>query len=400
MLNQNKNNLLVLIYIGTFLLFTQLIKGQNSFDSLKIKQPKHYFKTQIFIDSYSKPNQKLTDTTKNKYLNDRLKTYGLKQFNIGFCTPLYTHLETNADTSIYANSHYLLTGNFLSLQPTFKGIEQHTLMKFGLGLRIIHNTGKKGVWFIDISPFVTKDITYKENIGYWRLANSFIYSHNYSDRFNLRVGLTKSFLWGNRNYLPYLGFRIGRLDKVHFSLQFPKNMSLNIPMGDHFRLSIFSKPQGGMYVFSNKDSVYYFNDSAEFFHFTHYEILNGLRLDVIFTKNIAAYISIGSSSKNNITFYSEGANANRPRLPYKKYFYEQNLKTVGFFNFGMVWRFGKTKSYYNVKNLYDAFDLNNVNGIGDSNTGPGNLDIPVKQSIKRSKLNLADIQDLIDVNDY
>lgn len=400
MLNQNKNNLSVLIYIGTFLLFIQLIKAQKSFDSLKLKQPKHYFKTQISIDCYRKPNQNLTDTLKNKFLNERLKTYGLKQLNIGFCTPIFTHLETNSDTSIYANTHYLLTGNFLSLQPIFSGIKQHTLIKFGLGVRIIHNNGKKGIWFIDVSPFVTKDITYKENMAYWRLANSFIYSHNYSVRFNFRVGLTKSFLWGNRNYLPYLGFRIGRLDKVYFSLQFPKNLSLHIPMSNHVRLSIFSKPQGGMFLFSNVDSVYYFNESARYFQYTHYELLHGLRLDFVFSENIALYASIGTSSKNNITFYSEGANANRPRLPYKKYFYEQNLKPVAFINFGMVWRFGKTKIFYNVKNLYDAFDLNNVNGIGDNNTGPGNIDIPVKQSIKRSKLNLADIQDLIDVNDY
>ncbi|MFO0355640.1 MAG: hypothetical protein ACK50A_01705 [Sphingobacteriaceae bacterium] len=399
MLKRIQNSSIVLMYIGTILLFNVKIKAQSTYDSLKIKQPKHYFKTLIFVDSYNKANQNLSDTVKNKFLNDRLKTYGLKQFNLGFYTPIYTHLETNADTSIYANSHYLLTGNFLTLQPTFNGLQQHTLMKFGLGLRIIHNTGKKGVWFIDISPFVTKDITFDENIKYWRLANSFIYSHNFSDRFNMRVGLTKSFLWGNRNYLPYLGFRIGRLDRVHFSLQFPKNMSLNIPMGDHFRLSIFSKPQGGMYLFSNKDSVYYFNDSAKYFHFTHYEILSGLRLDVVFNKNIAAYISFGSSTRNNITFYSQSANADRPKLPYKRYFYEQNLKTVGFFNFGLVWRFGKTKSFYNIRNLYDAYDLNKTNGVGDVNLGPGNIDIPVKQSIKRSNLNLADVQDLIDAND-
>lgn len=402
MLYITKNTAIVLVCISTILLFPYKIKAQASYDSLKLKEPKHYFKTVFFLDSYNKPQQdiKPKDTIgSNKIIGDHLKTYGIKQLNLGFYTPIHTHSERSADSSVYSNTHYLLTGSFLSLQPTFSGLKQHTLIKAGIGLRIIHNTGKKGVWFFDISPFGTKDITYGDKNGYLRFSNSAIYSHNFSDHFNLRVGLTKSFLWGNRNYLPYVGFRIGKLDQVNFSVQFPKNISLNVPMGSRFRFSVYSKPQGGMFMFSNYDSVYYFNSQANYFHFTRYEILSGLRFDAIINKYFAAYISFGSSSKNNITFYSESANVDRPRLPYKRFFYEQNFKTTGYLNFGLVLRFGKTKSYFNDRNMYDAFDLHHSNGILDNNTGPGNTDIPSKQSIKRSKLNLADIQDLIDVND-
>ncbi len=387
----------------TLSLFWANAAAQGSYDSLKIKEPKHYFQSVIFLDSYSKPKkpiQAIDSIISDSILSNRLKSYGIRQFNFGFCVPIKTKQTFNADSSIYSNTHYLLTGHLMSFKPVFDSMKTHQLIKLGVGLRIIHNTGKKGLWFIDISPFLTKDITYKDRNGYLRFANSFIYSHNFSERFNLRVGLTKSFLWGNRNYLPYLGFRIGKLDKVNFSLQIPKNISLNIPFSNTVRFSIFSKPQGGMFTFSNKDSLLYFKPDDKFFNFTRYEILTGLRLDAAFGNNFACYMALGFSTRNTITFYSESRNAERPRAPYKYYFYEKKMPASGFLNFGLVLKLGKTKSYYGNRNMYDAIDLNNMNGVGDSNTGPGNTAIPIKESIKRSKLNLADVQDLIDTNDY
>lgn len=400
MLNQGKHILLVLIYIGTFLLFSTYLKAQSAFDSLYIKPAKHYFKTVVFLDTYGKPNQTIEKGKGNDTIFDKkLETYGIKQSNFGFYTPIYTRTELNADSTVYSNTHYLLTGNFLTLKPKFDGIKEHTLIKYSLGMRIIRNSGKKGVWFIDISPFITKDITTSTKNGYLRMANSFIYSHNYSERFNMRLGITKSFLWGNRNYLPYIGFRFGKLNKANFSIQIPKNISFNLPINNKFRFSIFSKPQGGMFAFLNNDSIYYEHPERKWFNFTRYEILSGLRFDVVLSKNFACYAALGTSTKNNITFYSNERNAERPRLPYKIYFYQKDMKTTGFLNLGFVWRFGKTKSFYNDKNMYDVFDLNHVNGIGDENSGPGNTDIPIQKTIKRSNLNLADIQDLIDVND-
>jgi hypothetical protein len=397
------NTRLVLITIGTFLLFQTEIKGQSAYDSLQLKNAKHYFKSTIFLDSYSKANQKFPKQKPNSVSNDsvidkRLGSFGLKQFSLGFYTPVYTRTYYNQDSTVYSNTHYLVTGNFVSVQPTFDSIKDHTLIKFGMGLRIIQNSGKKGVWFIDIQPFTTKDVTTSTPNGYFRMANSFIYSHNFSAKFNMRLGITKSFMWGNRYYLPYLGFRWGKLDGVNFSLQIPKNISLNIPISDRFRFSIFSKPQGGMYSFLNNDSIYYFRPEVESFNFTHYEILGGLRLDFILNKNFSGYVDVGSSTRSTITFYSVEKKP-KSNVPYKLYFYDKSLSPTGFLNFGLVWRFGKTKSYYNDRNMYDVFDINNTNGVGDLNTGPGNTEIPIKKSIKRSKLNLDDIQDLIDITD-
>jgi hypothetical protein len=399
------NTKVVLIVIGTFLLFQVKIKGQTAFDSLKLKQPKHYFKTTIFIDSYSKANQKFTKqksdlrSINDTVLDKRLGSFGLKQFSLGFYTPVYTETHYNSDSSC-SNTHYLITGNFVSVQPTFDSLlKPHTLLKYGAGIRIIKNTGKKGVWFIDIQPFTTTDVTTGTPNGYVRMANSFIYSHNFSDRFNMRFGFTKSFMWGNRLSLPYIGLRWGKLDGVHFSFQFPKNMSLNVPINNRFRFSIFSKPQGGMYTFLNNDSLYYFRPEVKYFNFTHYEILGGLRLDFLLNKNFSGYVDFGSSTHCSITFYSMETKANQPLRSYKAYFYNKSLSPTGFLNFGLVWKFGKTKSYTNDRNMYDALDINNQNGIGDNNTGPGNTEIPINKSIKRSKINLEDIQDLIDVTD-
>jgi hypothetical protein len=127
-------------------------------------------------------------------------------------------------------------------------------------------------------------------------------------------------------------------------------------------------------------------------------LLTGLRIDAVFSQKFAAYLSLGTTTKNNMTFYAQEKNLDNPNLPYKVYFYDRKLKPIGFFNFGMVYRFGKTKSFYNDKNMYDVMDLNSTNAVGDESTGP-NTDIPFRKSLKRSKLNIADIQDLIDIND-
>jgi hypothetical protein len=404
---EQANIKIVLIIIGTFLLFHTGMKGQTNFDSLKIKQPKHYFKTTIFIDQYSKANQKFAKQSAGpKTINDtvidkKLGSFGLKQFSLGFYTPIYTRTFYNYDSTVNSNTHYLLTGSFVSLQPSFDSIKTHTLIKYGVGLRIIKNTGKKGVWFIDLQPFTTKDVTTSTSNGYFRMANSFIYSHNFSDKLNMRFGITKSFMWGNRYYLPYLGFRYGKLDGFHVSIQIPKNISINFPINDKLRFSIFSKPQGGMYSFLNNDSLYYFHPEVKSFNFTHYEILGGLRLDFILNKSFSGYVDFGSSTKCNITFYSLETSKNHPNVPYKLYFYNKNLSPTGFLNFGLVWRFGKVKSYYNNRNMYDVFDINNANGVGDNNTGPGNTEIPInkKKGVKNSKITLEDMQDLIEVNE-
>src|SRR4051812_4881604 len=109
------------------------LKAQNSFDSLKIKLPKHYFNTLIVLDAYRKPDRAFKDTS--DVISKRLKSYGIKQFTFSFLTPIFTKDKTQADGTIQ-NTHLLLTGNFLSLRPVFDGLANHNLIKFGMGMRL------------------------------------------------------------------------------------------------------------------------------------------------------------------------------------------------------------------------------------------------------------------------
>lgn len=385
----------MLIFISIIFLFSTKIKAQAAFDSLKIKLPKHYFKTVIILDSYRKGDQKFADTANR--VATRLNSYGIKQFNASFYTPIFTQTTEVKEQGITKNTHVLLTGNFMLLRPMFSGISQHSLIKAGMGVRFIFNSGKKGVWFIDASPFVTKDVTY-ETKGYFRLASTFVYSHNVSENFNWRVGATKSFLWGNKNYWPFIGLRFGKLDKVNFSIQFPRSINLNIPVGPKLSFSIYTRPQGGMFNFSNKDSLYTIGNESTF-SYTRYELNTGFRADVRVSDNFNFYVSTGISSRNNVTFYSEKANKVRPRLPYKNYFFSKTMGPTLFINVGLVFKFGKTRSFYQDRNMFDVMDLNNTIDVGDNNSNSGNPQIPITPKAKKD-INLGSIQDLIDYNDF
>jgi len=365
--------------------------SQSTFDSLKLKLPKHYFNTVISVDGYKNAKNNLVDT--NKLLTKRLKNYTINQFNLSFYTPIYTHEDTNS--KVHSNTHYLLTGNFMLVQPVFEGIPIHDIIRAGAGFRVIHNTGKKGVWFFDASPFIIKDVSYGSK-GDARMASSAIYSHNFSNSFNLRVGVVKTFLFGNRNYLPYIGFRVGALDRLHFSFQFPRSMSLVWPASNSFNFSLYSRSQGGIYTFSNNNQVYYLKNDATFY-FARREVNTGLRVDFKPTSRMLFYVAGGLSTRNTISFYSDNLNRTNRLGAYKTFFYKNELPTTFFANFGLTIKLGKAKSVYNNTNLIDAIDLNNQNAPGDDNSFNGNINLPSKAS---KNYNLKSIEDLIDINDF
>lgn len=367
------------------------LQAQTTRDTVKV--PKHYFQSVFVLDVYRKPTRNINDTVNP--ISRRLQTYGIKQANLSFQIPVFTRdfKGFGKDSNVIGNTHLLITGTFMNLRPQFEGLSEHRLTKRGVGVRYIYNSGKKGVWFFDVSPFVTRDASFR-SAPYFRLASTAIYSHNVNDYFNFRVGLTKSFLWGNRFYLPFLGLRVGKLDKLNLSIQFPRSVTLYVPMGANVVLSCYSRPQGGMFNFSNKDSLYS-NKAYSTFHFTRYEINTGFRFDFRLGSKFSLYLSSGFSTQNNVTFYSDKANSKRSRLPYKVYFYEKNFAPGLFFDMGAVFKFGKSRSIYNNRNLYDAIDLNNTNSQNN-----GNRQIPLKPSKSPSNLNLESIQDLIDYNDF
>lgn len=375
----------------------------------KIKEPKHFFNHTIFLDYYYKPPSVLLDgkgRLDTGRIAKQLGTYAVAQSCISFYSPLVTINKFNKDSSVNSNFHLLLAGTAYYLQPQFSGISVHTLAKYGLGIRAIYNTGKRSIFFIESTPFLTQDITPGSiDKGTWRMSGTLLWSFTPAPKFNFRLGATKSFLWGNRLYLPFIGLRFGRLDRLNFSIQFPKNMSLNLQLGNAFRLSLYTKPQGGVFNFSNRDTVYngnYYKNTnvgnERVIQFGRYELLSGFRMDVVPCRWFNFYLSTGFSTKNGVTFYSNGFNKNnKARLGG---FYAANPKNSVFLNLGMTFRIGRSKSYYNNHNMYEVIDLNNSIDPGDNNVNPGNgnIVIPKKKAIK--SLKPSEIQDLIDANDF
>ncbi len=379
--------------LSMILFFLLFANGAHPQGDTVIKVPKHYFNTIVLWDYYQKPK---IDFTTADYVSNKLKSYQIKQNTIAFNIPVFTKDIIKRD-SLMANMSFLFTGYFLSYNPNFSGLpEKHILTKNGIGVRFVYNTGRKSIFFADFSPFSTIDRGYQET-RITRLASLFLWSYTFSSQFNLRLGLTKSFMWGNRYYLPYIGFRIGALNKVNFSLQFPRVMSLNIPIHSKFQVSLFTKPQGGVFTISNKDTIYAaFLNQNKLVYLGRYEFLGGLRVDVKPVKFLSLYVSLGSSINNYLGLYSLSFNRSRNFI-YRSFFVHQWEKST-FVNFGIVGYFGKTKSYYQMDKIDEMIHLNNEMGVGDNNLQV----FQVTDNMRKEKFKVSnnEVADLINSFDY
>ena len=379
--------------ILSFVINTARLFALDSIASKPIKLPKHYFSNTIYLDSYS-PGMRTLDTI-NK-VSKKLKTYKISQLALGFNVPVITKDYYNKDSTIIKNVHFLLTGGINNLYLDFGGISKHTLSKDFLGFRGLYNNGKKSLFFLEFAPFITKDNGYR-NTAILRFSTTFVYNLTVNENFSLRFGFTRSFLYGNLYNLPYIGFRVGKLDKTNFSFQFPRSMTLNIPAGKYVRTSVYAKPQGGFYTFSNHDSLALgaINDNKKLY-FGRTEFLLGTRVDILPTRIFSFYVSAGITTGNTIEFFPTKSKANVVN-PYDLNFTE-NIKGGGFLNFGMVFKFGKTKSIYNNQQMYNAVDINNGIGGGDNNIQHNNSEIPTgKQKLGTNKTD--DVIDLIEATD-
>jgi len=383
----------IFLLISFVFLGTKLSAFSDSDTTKVVKPPKHYFNKTIYLDYYSTGKREL-DTLNT--ISNKLGSYQVSQVVLGYNFPMITRDIYNKDSTRISNLHLLITGSYSKLNLNFEGISKHYLTKFSVGCRGIYNTGKKSIFFVEISPFVTKDRGYEDTRTY-RLASTVLYNYAANEYFSFRVGYTRSFLWGNRYQLPYIGIRIGKLDKVNFSVQFPRGVTFIVPIGKHIKTSLFTKPQGGLYTFANTDSLkvgnIYENDKL---YFGRYEFLSGFKLDVQPSKFFNFYLSGGFTTKNKIAFYPTNRVKNNTSS-YNNY-YAEDIKSSVFVNFGLVFRFGKTRSVYNNNLLYDAIDLNNKIDGGDNGTdiGNGNIPAPVK---KIKGVSPDEVLDLIETQD-
>ena len=356
----------------------------------QIKLPKHYFSKTVYVDYYA-PEKRTLDTA--NAISRKLKTYKISQFTIGYNVPIVTKDFYNKDSTRISNIHFLLCGSYSKIDLNFEGISTHHFTNLCVGLRSIYNNGKKSIFFVEVSPFVTADRGYRTTRTY-RLSTTVLYDLAANDNLSFRFGFSRSYLFGNLFNLPYLGIRIGRLDRVYFSAQFPRSVSLNVPVGSFVRGSIYAKPQGGFYTFGNGDSLQLgLTNEHQRMYFGRSEYLTGIRFDVFPSKHFTFYLSGGLTSLNSIEFFPANRNPNVFNS-YKNY-YAENIDAAVFINLGLVYRFGKTKSIYNNLQMYDAFDLNNQLDPGDNNENIGNGNIPFGKP-KHPRLKTEEVMDLLD----
>lgn len=378
------------LLIGFVFLNAKLLAFKD--DSLKVKkQAKHYFHTLIYTDFYSTGKRDLSDIN---FVGKKLKSYQVNQSVLGFNVPLFTKDFHSKDSSVISNFHLLLTGSYSAVTPKFSGIaKDHHLSRTSLGVRAIYNMGRRSILYAEFSPFVTQDNGYSYTKR-TRIASALIYNFTVNKYFSFRLGYARSFTFGNRFNLPYVGIRVGKLDGVNFSVQFPRSISFNVPIGKYVKTSLYTKPQGGMYSFANSDSIYYLNNDKSL-NFGRYEFLGGARIDILPSRFFSFYLSSGLTTQNTINFYSETFNKrNKQQL---NSFYKEKIDGSLFVNFGLVFKFGKVKSTFNNYNMYNAMDLNSTD-IGN-NVNTGNNQIPAKEK-KIKNVNPSEVQDLIETQDF
>jgi hypothetical protein len=333
-------------------------------------------------------------------LNERLGDYSFLQTSVSFYTPLYTHTRfAGADSTEVKTFHLLFTLNALTDRPTFSGLEkQHELYKFGIGIRGIWAFNSRCILFADVSPLVTGDHYNEQATRRLRMGSTFVMNMMVKPKFSFRVGVTKNFLFGNKYFLPMLGFRIGKLDgKCYFQMQFPRHTSLTFQPSPKVSINLYSRFYGGLYNVSNGDSLYVGRDSV--IQFGHFGVANGIRFDYRPGPNFSMFISTGVSARNHLWFYSYSFNQQHDLAPLTPFYKGAPDKTL-FINVGISVRFGKSKRSIGNYLMYDVFDLNNTMDPGDNNNNPGNGDIRKSADAKEMKnVQYKDVEDLVDETD-
>lgn len=356
----------------------------------KPKTIKHYIRPAIYFNSYGTGDRKII-RPKDTLAPYNITQYRFSQYNLGFYLPLFTDTWYAKDSVTLSSLHTLLVGNICEAKPEFKGaINQHQFVKYSLGFRLFYNTGRKGVWFFDYSPFVSKDISYQTTFTV-RSSLTAVYNRTVNEKFSYRLGITRTFLYGDGRLLPVIGLRIGRHDKLHFNLQVPRNLSLDIPIGQKSWLTLYAKPIGGIYNYYNTDTV--LGTIYRNMQLRRKEVISGIAFEYKYNSNVSFNAGFGTSSKATIDLVQETRNGTRNFASY-------NLQKVGFITLGISARFGKAKKVNNNYELYDVFDMNNNFDAGDNNMGPRNNDIPKDpEKNKVTNIDYKDIEDLVTETD-
>lgn len=361
-------------------------QNQDSTANGTKKEVKRYIRPCIFLNNYSTPQSVIRNKKANK------TEYSFRQSNIGFYAPLYTNTWYQKDGVSLNTFHFLINSNFSSAVTNTNWLDNSpAFYRLSFGLRTILSSGSKNIWFFDVAPFLAEDNTSIKS-GTWRYTGTIIYNRTVSEKFSFRIGITKTYLLGAGQALPFFGFRFGRLDGVYFNLNFPRDFNLNFPMGSKFKGSVFTKTMGGRYNFHNTDTTIFTKaDYGATLQFARTELITGFMTTYTPNKNLSFYLGLGFSTRRGVEFSD-----NKVAEGNDKTLFESRIEESGFLTFGASVSFGAAKKVANNYALYDVLDLNNKLTPGDDGFGSTNSDIPTNPNkVKIDNLQYKDIEDLI-----
>jgi hypothetical protein len=381
---------LTISFILSFVLFLFIKSDAAGIDT--IKTPKHFIKTGFQLNRYHRLESNIRPFSNNH----PTYKYSFLQTNLSFYTPIYTSDKEDQNTLEHSNFHLLLTGNFQISKAVFTNFNKKPLfIKSAIGLRSIYNIRNKSLWFLDATPFLAFGNRTKGNRN-TRIAATLIYSQIINNQLSFKIGIYKTYLFGNNRLLPIIGFRIGELNKTNFQFQFPRNASLNIPINSKGTFTLFIKSIGGVYNFrtiSYKDSLITLPPTVLFGRF---EALSGLSYSHSFSENFAFFAASGFSSRSWIGFSKLNKEHEIKNTPIRRY----NLTPTLFINWGINIYFGNTKKIHQYQAIQEINQLNNSFDPGDNNLNNPAGNIPLKSNPQKLKFSsLDDLKDYITADD-
>jgi hypothetical protein len=350
-------------------------------------RPLHYIKSSVYSQYTFFPERKIKDTD-----TDFLQYSDL---TVGACVPLFTKSKWVENGKRLRTTHLLFNGSYSWNRFSSAFVpEPRNLIRRNLGLRMIHNDGRGNSFFVSINPYSARD-RYSSFNASRRMATMLVYNRTVSEKFSFRLGLWRTYIFGRRSTLPIIGLRFGRLDKLNFNLQFPRNISLNYPVSRALTISLVSRPVGTLYALRNDDSQYTYKGNTVYLGTR--DVISGLQVTLIPFRNFVVYagsgIAKGTSTRAEKinSFGLRGVNYEFSRF---------RLENSPYLNLGLVWYIGRTRNSGGNSQMYDVIDMNNSFGHDDNNVLLPNGQIPANQGSKDNiGLQYKDIEDLISVSD-
>lgn len=364
------------------ILFLSLHSGFVFSEETGNKAPRRYFRPAVYSNAFMTPASPVTldgaPTGNFKYTH----------FNAGYLVPLYTESWITDKGNYNGNFHVLSGANYLRAYPSYSEFSaNYPLFKFSWNIRFIYNTGRKSIWFASLSPFISQD---DQTFGKpeLRYAAALVYNRTVSKNFSYRLGAYRSYILGGRIiYFPVVGLRIGPLDGTWFSFQFPKYASFNFQMGPKFRGSIFAKPSGTIFNYSD------FAGKSDVVKFRRYELLVGYLIQFRMNSHVQLHMGSGWATNRFISFSDNKGNTGNDLFQN-----QMNAASSLFITGGITIRFGKSISIANDINMFDVFDLNNTFDIGSSGDASPDAEMQGKERPSQT-IQYRDIQDLISEED-